>query len=71
MAVPKDQYIVLPQTTVGKNKGERWLEVLRRWLVRCPKCLEVRLVVGAGENDQYVCKDCGHKFTIKFEKEIY
>ena len=66
MAVPKDQYIVLPQTTVGKKQGERWLEVLKRWLVRCPKCSEVRLVVGANENDQYVCKDCGHSFTITF-----
>ena len=71
MAVPRDQYIVLPQTTVGKNEGERWLEALRRWLVRCPKCLELRLVVGAHENDQHVCKDCAHSFTIKFEKEIY
>jgi len=66
MAVPKDQYIVLPQTTVRKKQGERWLEVLKRWLVRCPKCSEVRLVVGANENDQYVCKDCGHSFTITF-----
>ena len=68
MAVPKDQYIVLPQTTVGKKHGERWLEVLRRWIVRCPECSEVRLVVGAGESDEYVCKDCGHRFRIKFRE---
>lgn len=66
MAVPENQYIVLPETTVGKKRGERWLETLRRWLVKCPQCSEVRLVVGAHENDQYVCKDCGHSFTIRF-----
>jgi transposase-like protein len=32
--------------------------------VQCPQCSEVRLVVGARKNDQYVCKDCGHSFTI-------
>ena len=66
MALTKNQYVVLPETTVGKKQGESWLEALKRWLVRCPQCLEVRLVVGAVENEQYVCKDCGHKFTIKF-----
>ncbi len=68
MAVPENQHIVLPETIVGKKPGERWSEVLRRWLVKCPQCLEVRLVVGAQENDQYVCKDCGHNFTITFRK---
>ena len=73
MAVPENQYIVLPEAIDGKKRGERWSEVLRRWLVKCPQCSEVRLVVGARENDQYVCKDCGHRFTIKFsvaEKEM-
>ena len=65
MAVPENQYIVLPETTDGKKRGERWFEVLRRWLVKCPHCSEVRLVVGAQENDKYVCKDCGHRFTIE------
>lgn len=66
MAVPEIAHIVLPETTVGKNPEERWFEVLRRWLVQCPQCSEVRLVVGANENDQYVCKDCRHSFTITF-----
>ena len=66
MAVPENQYIVLPETTDGKRRGERWFEVLRRWLVKCPQCSEVRLVVGAQENDEYVCKDCKHRFTIEF-----
>ena len=73
MAVPENQYIVLPETIDGKNQGERWSEVLRRWLVKCPQCSEVRLVAGAQENDQHVCKDCGHRFTIEFsvaEKEL-
>jgi transcription elongation factor Elf1 len=66
MAVSENQYIVLPETIDGKKRGERWFEVLRRWLVKCPQCSEVRLVVGAHENDEYVCKNCGHRFTIKF-----
>ena len=66
MAVPENQYIVLPETIAEKKRGERWFEVLRRWLVKCPQCSEVRLVVGAHENDEYVCKNCGHRFTIKF-----
>ena len=66
MAVPENQYIVLPETTVGKKRGERWFETLSRWLVKCPQCSEVRLVVGAHENDQYICKDCGHSFAVTF-----
>jgi len=65
MAVPENQYIVLPETIDGKKRGERWFEVLRRWLVKCPQCSEVRLVVGALENNEYVCKNCGHRFNIK------
>ena len=41
-----------------------WLVTLRRWLVQCPQCTEVRLVVGARENDLYKCRQCGHDFTI-------
>ena len=48
----------------GKGAGENWLEKLKQWLVQCPQCSEVRLVVGAHENDRYVCKDCGHSFDI-------
>lgn len=70
MAVPENQHIVLPETTVGKKRGERWFEVLKRWLVQCPQCSEVRLVVGAQDNDQYVCKDCGHSFTIMFRRPL-
>jgi transcription elongation factor Elf1 len=40
--------------------------MLRRWRVECPRCSEVWLVVGARENDAYVCKGCGHRFTIRF-----
>jgi len=49
-----------------RKRAERWFEVLRRWLVQCPQCSEAWLVVGARENDRYVCKDCGHSFTITF-----
>lgn len=46
----------------GSEKS--WLVTLRRWLVQCPQCTEVRLVVGARENDRYKCRQCGHDFTI-------
>jgi transposase-like protein len=51
---------------IGQSKGaeKSWLVTLRRWLVQCPQCTEVRLVVGACENDRYKCKQCGHDFTI-------
>ncbi|MDQ3802450.1 MAG: hypothetical protein M3416_01125 [Acidobacteriota bacterium] len=38
--------------------------MLRRWLVECPQCAQVWLVVGARENDRHVCKDCGHAFVV-------
>jgi len=41
-----------------------WLEILRRWIVQCPGCAEIHLVVGANKNDRYICKDCGHDFMI-------
>jgi hypothetical protein len=69
MALRENDYIVLLNTTARKQRGERWFETLRQWLVQCPQCLEVRLVVGAKENDRYVCKDCGHSFTIKFASD--
>lgn len=65
MAVPENNYIVLLKTTAGKQRSERWLERLKKWLVQCPQCSEVRLVVGAKENDRYVCKDCGHSFAVQ------
>jgi ribosomal protein S27AE len=65
MALPENEYIVLSEGKFTKRRGENWLEILRRWLVQCPNCAEVRLVVGAHENDRYVCKDCGHGFAIK------
>jgi len=66
MAVHESDYIVLLNTTAQKQRGQKWVERLRQWLVQCPRCSEVRLVVGARENDRYVCKDCGHSFTIRF-----
>lgn len=65
MVLSENEYIVLSAGNFSKRRGENWLEILRRWLVQCPKCFEVRLVVGAHDNDRYVCKDCGHDFAIK------
>ncbi len=46
-----------------------WPEMLRRWFVRCPRCAEVWLVVGAREDDRHVCKGCGHGFVIRLPAE--
>ncbi len=48
-----------------RRRGEGWPAMLRRWLVECPRCAGVWLVVGARENDHYVCKGCGHGFVIR------
>jgi ribosomal protein S27AE len=65
MALRENELIVPPGHTSVKKAGKGWLETLHRWLVHCPQCSQVRLVVGAQENDRYVCKDCGHSFAIK------
>jgi hypothetical protein len=65
MALAGNEYAVLEKRKFGRRSGESWLEILRRWLVQCPQCSEIRLVVGAHENDEYVCKDCGHRFAIR------
>jgi transposase-like protein len=66
MAIKEGRYIVLQKDRVEKRGSESRLEILKRWLVQCPQCAEVWLVVGARENDPYICKDCGHGFAIKF-----
>jgi hypothetical protein len=66
MGASETGYVVLPEGGAGKRAGDRWLELLRRWLVECPQCATVWLVVGARENDGYICKDCGHGFIIRF-----
>ena len=48
----------------GRRSGESWPAMLRRWLVECPRCTQVWLVVGARANDHHVCKDCGHAFVV-------
>ena len=65
MSLNENEYIVLSGDGLKKRPGQGWLEILKQWLVKCPQCFEVRLVVGAQENDQYVCKDCGHSFPIR------
>jgi len=64
MGLGRSEYLSLTDTRTRKAAGESWLELLRQWLVQCPQCSEVRLVVGAHEGDRYVCKDCGHSFSI-------
>ena len=65
MSTTSDKYIVLAESDTEKKRGESWREILKRWLVRCPQCEEQWLVIGARENDPYVCRDCGHDFSIK------
>jgi ribosomal protein S27AE len=67
MGLGLSEYIALTAPEPGKDAGENWLEMLRQWLVQCPQCSEVRLVVGAHEGDRYICKDCGHGFVIGFQ----
>ena len=66
MALEKSGHVVLSEGNSRKRGRESWAEMLRRWLVECPSCSEVWLVVGARENDRYICKDCGHTFFIRF-----
>lgn len=67
--VTRNKYTVLSEINTEKRASESWLETLHRWLVRCPQCREMWLVIGAGENDRYVCKKCGHGFVIKLAIE--
>ena len=64
MGLGLSDYLALTGTGAKKAAGESWLEMLRQWLVQCPQCSEIRLVVGAQQNDQYVCKNCWHSFSI-------
>lgn len=59
-------YVVMPESEPVKRADGSWSEILRRWFVECPRCAEVWLVVGARENEQHVCKGCGHGFVIRF-----
>ena len=66
MSLAETEYVVFQEHELTKQATESLPEILRRWLVKCPQCAEVRLVVGARENERYVCRDCGHSFIIKF-----
>ena len=55
---------VRPAEGAGARSVEGWTSMLRRWLVECPQCAQVWLVVGAREKDKHVCKDCGHGFVL-------
>lgn len=55
---------VAREVGAGRQGGASWPAMLRRWLVACPRCAQVWLVVGARENDRHVCKDCGHAFVV-------
>jgi ribosomal protein S27AE len=68
MRLGPSEHIAITTPETGKGVGENWLEMLRQWLVQCPRCSEVRLVVGAHEKDRYICKDCGHSFVIGFNR---
>ena len=67
MGLGLSEQIALTALQTRKGAPENWLEMLRQWLVQCPQCSELRLVVGAHEKDRYICKDCGHGFVIGFQ----
>ena len=64
MGLGPSEHMALRAPEARKGAGENWLEMLKQWLVECPQCSEVRLVVGAREKDRYICKYCGHSFVI-------
>jgi hypothetical protein len=64
MGLKEFRQSVRPTEGAGRRSGEGWTSMLRRWLVECPQCAQVWLVVGARENDRHVCKDCGHGFVL-------
>ena len=64
MKLGPSEHSTLTAPETGKASGKKWLEMLRQWLVQCPQCSEVWLVVGADAKDRYICKNCGHSFVI-------
>ena len=64
MGFGRSECLSLRDSGAKKATGESWLEALKQWLVQCPQCSQVRLVVGAHEGDQYICKDCGLSFSF-------
>ena len=69
MGLGASEHIARRTPETGKGGGESWSEMLKHWLVQCPQCSEVRLVVGAHEKDRYICKDCGHSFIIGLNRD--
>jgi predicted RNA-binding Zn-ribbon protein involved in translation (DUF1610 family) len=69
MELSRKGYVILSDSVTGKRvrASESGLEILRRWIVECPQCSEVWLVVGAREGESYACRDCGHSFAIKLQ----
>lgn len=65
MALEQSEYVVLSEGNAHKRGKESWAAMLRRWLVKCPRCSEVWLVIGAREKEGHICKDCGHSFIIR------
>ena len=65
MALSMEKYFVMSNGLIEKTSRESWLDILHRWLVRCPHCAAVWLAIGIRENERYVCKDCGHDFAVK------
>ena len=64
--VPNDVAIDCPSCGTSNDAGVHFCEECGAHLTpRCPQCQAQWLVVGARENDRYVCKDCGHGFPIK------
>ena len=65
MSLAETKYVVFQEHEL-KQVTESLPETLRRWLVKCPQYTEVRLEVRARGNEDYVSKDCGHSFIIRF-----
>jgi transposase-like protein len=62
-AAIKDRFFS-PRARVTKRDRERWREMARREVLRCPACDQSWLVVGARANDRHTCKSCHHNFVV-------
>jgi len=67
MGLGPSEHTSLTATPTEKGMAKNWREMLKQWLVQCPECSVVRLVVGVQDKDQYRCRDCGHSFVIGFQ----
>lgn len=63
-AAVKDRFLS-SRSRAEKRDRDSWPDMARRGLLRCTRCGQSWLVVGARVNDTHTCKACSHSFVIK------